>query len=1119
MTGGISALGKAGKLAKGAGLVSKGDDLVRIAAKKAAKFKEAADLGKLNKVATTALDKKNSKLWVGVGEEIAGGAHGMGPRQARNLLSPRDLITYSDDPLAASGLFDEAMDAYAIKKKMGSGWRPSWFNKQMDKKLGQHLQFMGLNVPGLGGRLTGAKKLDQLGQSLRWSKGGRQLAKYMDASVRGASTKEFQRAAQQLTGQQELSRLNARRFVAEQATTASRMSKSAQDPDALRSFFETANAGKSFSPTDVKTLEGLKDTFGQQFESSLRRAQELGVPIQTLTDPAGIAYFPRFAVGGTPLASRPGMLFDPFDASSLHRADHLKGIPGGTEQIRTIITDPKVNDIVDRIRSLKKFPHLKSGKEALEIKTLKKDLDQLINSNYGTQLANPDLNSARAMASITGGIPHSSPTVHVRKMRDWLINLEPEARRMGVFANHPFQDAATRLTRAEDSIAAAELVTGKMIKHAEHATRGGASMSDGVSLRKVMEDMHLDTTIEAGAAPKHLRNMFDDLNAAGKGVGGDAASVLDEFFVPRSVHEELVRVNDFYKVPGVVGDLKKAMDGFLTLTKAHLTTPFAAFAGRNFLSGQFRNFAIGLHGFGSMKQAHDLLVGKTVRGSAKIPMVKQMLRTSGRSATDKNATDLLREMVYKHDLVPASSYGVDPVTSRALGGATPSVGLPGYAPMKTPFRGGLVGKWFGFGKDVTRNPFDVAGGIKPRFGKGLRGKIPKAEEVFQTRFGPVAAGVELNAWVEGMNRLSPMIEGLKRGHSDNAIASAVKRAQVDYSSRKFTSFEREILQRIFPFYKFRMGQMKYLPGHLMEKPGGAIHQVMRGSQLARGEGYMPDYISQTAAARVPEGTPISPDDPETARYLTGFGLMFEDPLSMAFNPLDQRGWKSAGLELASAMRPELKMPAEFLTGQSFFQRGPSGGRPLRELGSPFQQIASNLSGIPLEDRPFRRGGPGVLEQLAMNSPLSRYITTARQLSSPVPRALQGKYSDAAKSAFNVLTGLRLSDVTLAGQRKEQRMRTEEAIRSLPSATGRDYLQTYVPKRDVVGLAEGGDLRQAAQAEALNAILRRLRVESRERAAEKQERRLGGKVEVDRRQEEIDAIIEMLRKQLPATSLY
>ena len=1129
MTGGLGALGKAGKIAKGAGLVSKSDDLVRIAGKKALKFKEASDLGNLDKLAVTALDKKHAKKWVKIGEQMAGGGTGLGPRRARDMLSPRDLISYADDPDLARGAFDQSMEALAVKKNMGKNWRPSWFNDQMDRKLGAHLR---MEVPLTGGRLgfnvpemipTGQGVLDKLGQGARWGRGGRTLARLMSADVRGASTKEFQEAAKTLTRKQELSRLNARQFVAEQATAAAKMSKEASDPAAMRRFFETgANPGALFSEADRKTLATLKQQLGDAFDETLVRAQRLGIPIEQLTDPSGVNYFPRFGVGGTPLASRPGMLFSTSDPSSLARAGHLKGIDGGTEQIRTIVTDTDVNTLVDRIRNLKHFPHLKAGTEAKEIKQLTKDLDELLMRKYGNKLLNPDINSKKAMDALaTGAIP-STVTEHVKAMRHWMVGLEPEARRMGVFANHPFADAAIRLTRAEDAISSAELVIGKLAQHGEHASRAGATMPGGVSVRRALKDMGLIDNV-GEEVPEHLKGLFDSFVSSGKAAGGDVSTMVDDFFIPREVYEELTRVNDFYKVPGVMGDLKKGFDAYLTLTKAHLTTPFAAFAGRNFMSGQFRNYAIGLHGMKSMKQAHDLLVGKTVKGAAKIPMVKQMLSAKGGKVTDKAGTELLRELVYKHDLLPATSYGIDPVTSKALGSGMSPQGLPGFAAIKSPFRGGLIAKWFGFGEDASRNLFDVAGAYRLKTGKGVLGKVdPRkwgAEEVFQTRFGPVAAGVEINMWVEGMNRIAPMIEGLKKGYGDDAIAEMVKRAQVDYSARKFSAFEREKLQRIFPFFKFRSGQFKFLPGHLAERPGGPITQVMRASRMTRGEEFMPEHVSETAAVQVPGGTPVSPDDPETRRYLTGLGFMFEDPMQFAFDPTKAQGWKTAGLELLSSARPEIKGPLEFAAGQSFFQRGLEGGRPMREIGSPVGQIFENLSGVPLEDRPFDRGGPGLAEQFAMNSPLSRYITTARQMSSPYPRALQGKYSDAAKTAFNLLTGLRFTDVTRPQQRGIVRQRAEAAIRALPSRAGRDFLQTYVPKRDIVDLATGGRVREAAQAEALNLLLRRLRAEARVRSKEKQERLLGGGEEVRRHQAETDAIIEMLRQKLPVTELY
>jgi len=1128
LTGGLGALGKAGKVAKGAGLISKSDDLVRIAGKKAARFKEASDLGDLSKVARTALDKKHADRWVKIGEELAGGGVGIGPRRARSMLSPRDLISYADDPDLARSAFGQSMESYAIKKKMGKGWRPSWFDGQMDRKLGAHLRMevplsggLGFNVPGWATPHAGL--MDTVGQKARWGRTGRTAARLLSADVRGAKTKEFQEAAKELTRKQEVSRLKARQFVAEQATAASKMSKKASDPQAMRRYFETgANPGELFSGADKQTLATLKQQLGEGFEDSLVRAQEAGVPIERLVDPAGVDYFPRFGVGGTPLASRPGMLFSPSDPSSLARAGHLKGVAGGTEQLRTIVTDTEVNTLVERIRNLKNFPHLKAGSEATEIKALTKDLDGLLTRKYGNKLLNPDLNSGKAMTTLlAGGVP-DAVTGHAKAIRNWMVGLEPEARRMGVFANHPFADAAIRLTRAEDSIAASDLIMAKLAQHGEHATIAGTNMPGGVPLRKVLQDMHLVGDV-GEAAPTHLKKLFGEYTSAGKSVGGDISTMVDDFFVPREVYEELTRVNDFYKVPGVMGDMKKGFDAFLTLTKSHLTTPFAAFAGRNFMSGQFRNYVIGLHGLKSMKQAHDLLVGKTVKGARNIPMVKQMLAGKAGKVTDESATELLRELVYKHDLLPATSYGIDPVTAKAVGSGMNPQGLPGFSPVQSPFRGGLIGKWFGFGKDVTRNPFDVAGSYRPKLGRGVRGKVDptkwQAEEVLQTRFGPVSAGVEINMWVEGMNRISPMIEGLKRGYTDDAAAEIVKRAQVDYSARKFSAFEREKLQRIFPFFKFRQGQFKFLPGHLAEKPGGAIAQVLRGSRLARGDEIMPEHVSETAAVQVPGGGPLSPDDPETLRYLTGFGLMAEDPLSFAFNPLSAQAWKTTGLELLSSMRPEIKGPLEFATGQSFFQRSLEGGRPMSDIGSPIRQIAANLSGQPLEDRDFDRGGPSIPEQMLMNSPLSRYITTARQMSSPYPRALQGRYSDAAKAAFNLTTGLRFTDVTRPQQRGIIRQRAEAAIRNLPSRAGRDFLQAYVPKRDIAELATGGRVREAAQAESLNLLLRRLRAESRERAKSTQERRLGGSEEVRQHQAEIDAIIEMLRQKLPVTELY
>lgn len=187
---------------------------------------------------------------------------------------------------------------------------------------------------------------------------------------------------------------------------------------------------------------------------------------------------------------------------------------------------------------------------------------------------------------------------------------------------------------------------------------------------------------------------------------------------------------------------------------------------------------------------------------------------------------------------------------------------------------------------------------------------------------------------------------------------------------------------------------EFLAKNLLEEPGGRLAQTIRGMNRARGnDAGTPDYIAETAS--IPLGTKAD----GTRRYLTGFGTMFEDPLSFGGG-----GVQGALLEGASRLNPLVKAPMEWLAGQSFFQKGPTGGRDLEDLDPTLGRIASNVAG--LED-PITFPGSNALEFIAGNSPASRLLTTVRTATDPRKRDFAG--------VANLLTGVRISDVSPAAQ--------------------------------------------------------------------------------------------------------
>ena len=226
------------------------------------------------------------------------------------------------------------------------------------------------------------------------------------------------------------------------------------------------------------------------------------------------------------------------------------------------------------------------------------------------------------------------------------------------------------------------------------------------------------------------------------------------------------------------------------------------------------------------------------------------------------------------------------------------------------------------------------------------------------------------------------------------------------------------------------GAMSNLFQTLWNRPGGRTGQTIRGiNSLRSDDGPVPDYVGETAA--IPLGKGPTGD----SRYLTGLGLHMEDPLSFGGG-----GVQGMLLEAASRLNPALKAPAELATGQTFFQKGPEGGRPLGDLDPTIGRTISNLIG---RDKPVTFPGSRAAEFVLGNSPASRLLTTARQLSEVSPLAKHPK--GVGGVATNLLTGARVSHVSEAAQDAIVR---EQVQRLLKSEGARPFVKVQMPKEEL-----------------------------------------------------------------------
>jgi hypothetical protein len=333
----------------------------------------------------------------------------------------------------------------------------------------------------------------------------------------------------------------------------------------------------------------------------------------------------------------------------------------------------------------------------------------------------------------------------------------------------------------------------------------------------------------------------------------------------------------------------------------------------------------------------------------------------------------------------AGNFEVKSGTVREMLGGIPR---PGYKSF-SPFR--VVSKALGLEPGTTFNPLDR---------RGVGGRTA-------TKFSIGAAGEEAGHFGEGLVRLQPYFALIKKGYDPSVAAEKVAAAQVAYSNRNFSEFELKYMRRLLPFYKFSRAQIPFQMKQLMEKPGGSQAQLIRGLNQAQSQGELaPDYVRDTASIPVSDQNPILKSiigaAPEgTDRYLSGLGLMAEDLYSVG------PGVRGTGQEFLSRLNPLVKGPLEYFTNQSFFQAGPEGGRPLDEMDPLIGRTIANLTGqkdaVKL---------PQILEVAAANSPISRFLTTARTLTDPRKRSTVSPIPlPGAAAAINLLTGARVTDVS------------------------------------------------------------------------------------------------------------
>jgi len=263
----------------------------------------------------------------------------------------------------------------------------------------------------------------------------------------------------------------------------------------------------------------------------------------------------------------------------------------------------------------------------------------------------------------------------------------------------------------------------------------------------------------------------------------------------------------------------------------------------------------------------------------------------------------------------------------------------------------------------------------------------------------LAAGDAAATASDSWNRIGTYLTATRQGYVPDAAKAASDLSQVVYRPEAFSSFERDVIKRLVPFYSYTKGISPLVADNLVNQPAGLMGQSIRLVNRAgepSEDRFVPEYLRQSAAIPLNADVPfLGLNTPGVTRFLTNIDLPHEGLLNLFTpglgNTLTAQIGNSlmrTGQNILGQTTPALKGPLEYILDRQFFT-----GRQLSDLYSMLEHDFGPI------------GRP--VEQIISNAPGgSRALGLIRQARderiSPSERA--------AKMLFNTLTGMKLQDV-------------------------------------------------------------------------------------------------------------
>jgi hypothetical protein len=896
----------------------------------------------------------------------------------------------------------------------------------------------------------------------------------------------------------------------EEALTKAKAIINARNNEIIR-FFEAKPeklyhlSPEVFKDTDIDLdkletmLQSLKDAFPRMLDEQRKN----GLSGSALFD-TEVPYYPRnYTEPGKHLRSRTdgeALMSTKMD-SQRQRDEAYRHIPGGRALINEMSLDPKLSGIAHKEEILKNKLSKETLTAARKHAIAKYGLHNILSSDpihgfykdgkltkKGKAKVNRLITSIAKLPEdhITEGVPMFGHNF----LRDFAAYAESHHTKNAVGLT--VQDLVTRSAtyKGEQKYLVSSLFQATALDNHNaylNVLRGtdnfpGYKQFVDEKIKKLIKDKKLSVNRDAngkitGYTYKHTKKPQDfktlDEFIEAKHLSKIYADKI-KLSVPKEIHESATHFLRTWTTPPQISTLVQISGAALNTFKSLVTLPFPSFHSRNFISGMMQNVFYGAYdptatigGIYSpvlghikpLRQAVSISNGNVAKGISKeIPrflwdddlnIPDEMI---GTPEGDELVTDWVRQGVFRFGLT-GDKQGQ---AAEKIGDTVSSLVSQNPGAIKRNAE-----NWYGlkpaiFDKTTSAkgkaNPIGIQGSLTPSFqkapGEGRRKLgLQRTED---TTFVAGRIGEEMSLFVENANRIMPYIAFLKQGVTPEEAAKRVNMIQFDYSN--LSDFERRYMKQLIPFYTFTSKALKLTLGDLITNPAGKQAWVIRGTnRLQDREAAIPEHIRKGVAIPLPQG-PGGED-----RYLSGFGLAWEDPIElMSFMHGDVQGTASS---LFSKLRPEAQGFAELAFGRSAFF-----GRDFRDMDPQLGRLRDNLIGQSGKGLSEPIAGSQSLEVLAGKLPTSRLVSSVNQ-------AFDDRKS-AVDKLLNLATGFKVNTVNEEAKNRIIMNRVNEEMKDLGA---REMGITYVPEWQKQRMSEA----ERRRMELLQQMVNEIKKESRE----------------------------------------